>query len=180
MSPSIHYVQRSILQILQQSISSVIGAVPRLIMILQPIYEVVFQSDTSVATAFYDTISYNSVLTLNDDLDIPAGAEYNFGSSFRFDVEDGATLRFNGTADNPISLLPADSLGWGGIRLSDSSNVLLAYTKLIDADIGLDIQECADTLLNNVFNNTFGFCETAIMIRHRDFYDWEISHNIFH
>ena len=141
--------------------------------------EIVFEEPGATGEAIYDTISYNNVLTLDEDLTIPAGAEYQFGSSFRIDVENGATLTFAGTVDNPINLLPQDSSGWGGIRLLDSSNVQLQYTKIIKAEIGLDIQSSIDSL-NNIVNNSFGFCDTAIMIRHDDFDDLEITNNIFH
>ena len=142
--------------------------------------EVVFEASTSIAKAFYDTISYNSVLTLDEDLTIPAGAEYSLGGSFRIDIEEGSTLKFDGEVDNPISLQPSSSAnGWDGIRVKDSSNVKLIYTKVIGADIGLDIQSDNENI-HDIVNNTFAFCDTAIKIHEDDFDDLDITNNILH
>ena len=142
--------------------------------------EVVFEEANAKAQAYYDTISYNSVLTLDEDLTIPAGAEYSLGGSFRIDIEEGSTLKFDGEVDNPISLQPSSSAnGWDGIRVKDSSNVKLIYTKVIGADIGLDIQSDNENI-HDIVNNTFAFCDTAIKIHEDDFDDLDITNNILH
>nr|MBC8400153.1 trypsin-like serine protease [Candidatus Neomarinimicrobiota bacterium] len=139
---------------------------------------IVFEDPDAGVIAYYDAISFNSILTLNEDLTIPAGAEYQFGSSCRIDIEDGAILTFAGTVNEPINLEPEDSNGWNGIRLLDSSNINMQYTKVIAADIALDIQSSASDL-NGIVNNTFGFCGTGIKIQHDDFSDLEIKNNVF-
>ncbi|MBL7047813.1 MAG: C10 family peptidase [Candidatus Marinimicrobia bacterium] len=130
-------------------------------------------------TVDYDEVSYTSVLTISEDLTIPAGAEYEFEDDFRIDVTNGATLTFAGTAEDPIVLKPADNSGWDGIRVQGSSNIKLMYTNIIDADIGLDIQSSASELWD-ISNCSFVFCDKAIVIQHDDFEDLEIKNNIFH
>ena len=107
-------------------------------------------------------------LTIDSELTIPAGANYEMDSEFEFKITEGGRLTIAGTAENPVELVALSSGSlWSGIDVQsqDFNTLSINHTVISGADTAVNFHENATVDMHALMNITFINNDVAVKIK---------------
>ncbi|MBU0560348.1 MAG: hypothetical protein KKG93_12355, partial [Bacteroidetes bacterium] len=150
-----------------------------------------WNSDMTLSGPVY--VRSNAQLIINAGVDIDVSGPFN--NQIKFIVEDNASLKFNGTSANPVTVIPSSG-DWGGIEMEGTSSLEILHTTLKNAVRTINFSGSSTSNSCNISNSTIENSQTtltligSIAIDNSMFInaplalktipDGEIGHTVFH